>query len=194
MRSHWTDQLPCCCGHEHLGNIDWLTGWKWDPTDELILPFAFAGSLGRCDCRNSSLVESCRYFVDVVQCEEGEYQAGTEREKRIQMIKYNTIRDYSVVWTWYRNLRSAEVTYHVVTQTRCTRPEANSDRHRHNRTGDQENEWHKWETEPGWYTEAPILWINPRLKGTNCLNILLGKADMVIFRYALMINSADASV
>lgn len=26
------------------------------------------------------------------------------------------------------------VTYHVVTQTRCTRPEANSDRHRQSRT------------------------------------------------------------
>lgn len=41
-----------------------------------VLPFAFAGSFGRCYRGNSGLVEGGRYFVNVVDGEEREYQTG----------------------------------------------------------------------------------------------------------------------
>lgn len=75
-------QLLSCTGHQHLGYIDRLTRCKGDPSDSSILPFALAGSLGWCYCGNSCLVEGGRYFVDVVQRKEGEYQTGTDRKAK----------------------------------------------------------------------------------------------------------------
>lgn len=44
--------------------------------DALILLFALGGGFGWCCCRDGSLIEGGRYFVDVIQCKEGEYQTG----------------------------------------------------------------------------------------------------------------------
>lgn len=40
-------------------------------------------------------------------------------------------------------------TYHVVTQTRCTRPDANIEKHRHNRTGRDKNGLYQPKVQPG---------------------------------------------
>lgn len=88
LRNH-CDKI--CTGCQHI-----VTGCKWDPTDSSVLPFALAGSFGWRYCGNGCLVESGRYFVDVVQCEEGKYQAETERKaKQMNSLKTkNTFRIY----------------------------------------------------------------------------------------------------
>lgn len=44
-----------------------------------VLPFALAGSLGGCDRWDGSLVEGSRYFVDVVEGQDGENKTGRDK-------------------------------------------------------------------------------------------------------------------
>lgn len=97
-----------------------------------VLPFALAGSLGGCDCWDGSLVEGSRYFVDVVEGQDGENKTG--RDKNVW--QWRILKRYYKSGDFFQKYcaLSACDTYHVVTHTRCTSPEANSDKHRHNRT------------------------------------------------------------
>lgn len=110
---------------------------KCHSTDSSVLLFALAGSFGRWCDGSSRLVESSGYFVDVVQSEEGEDQAEQEERKKYKETcwkKWLKKFEFKYFQCWWG------FTYQVVTQTRCTRPEANSDKHKHSKT----EKWHKW--------------------------------------------------
>lgn len=105
-----------------------------------VLPFALAGRLGGRNCWDGSLVEGSRYFVDVVQGQYWENKTGRyNKHLEITLRKISS----SMILKHYKSrdifqkccALGACDTYHVVTHTRWTSPEANSDKHRHNRTG-----------------------------------------------------------